>query len=72
VYLGRTRLDCSVVFLMVHMYLRTVEEVSFTVLGYCSATEVTDNHSLLYVFIDTVSPVREQFFRLDLTSIRRK
>jgi len=29
-----------------------------------------DNHSFVYVYIDTVSPVREQFFRLALTSIR--
>jgi len=52
------------------MYLCTVEEFFFTVLGYCSATVVTDNHSLFYVYIDTVSPVREQFFILALTSIR--
>ena len=31
---------------------------------------VTDNHSLFIVYIDTVSPVREQFFRLAQTSIR--
>ena len=30
---------------------------------------VTDNHSLFIVYIDTVSPVREQFFRLAQTSI---
>jgi hypothetical protein len=31
---------------------------------------VTDNHSIFYVYIDTVSPVREQFFKLAQTSIR--
>jgi len=30
---------------------------------------VTDNHSFIIVYIDTVSPVREQFFRLAQTSI---
>jgi hypothetical protein len=29
-----------------------------------------DNHSLFYVYTDTVSPVREQFFRLGQTLIR--
>jgi len=32
-------------------------------------TVVTDNHSSFYVYIDTVSPVREQFFRLAQTLI---
>jgi len=64
------RLDCSVKFFTVLMYLCTVEEFFFTVLGYCSVTVVTDNHSLFCLYIDTVSPVREQFFRLALTSIR--
>jgi len=31
---------------------------------------VTDNHPFIIVYIDTVSPVREQFFRLAQTSIR--
>jgi hypothetical protein len=52
------------------MYLCTVEEFFLTVLGYCSATMVTDNHSLFYVYIDTISRVREQFFRLALKPIR--
>jgi len=34
-----------------------------------SATVVTDNHPFIIVYIDTVSPVREQFFRLAQTSI---
>jgi len=33
---------------------------------------VTDNHSLFYVYIDTVSAVRVQFLRLAQTSIRNK
>jgi len=63
------RLDVSVVFFTVLMYLGTVEEFFFTVSGYCSTTVVTDNQACFYVYIDTVSPVREQFFRLALTSI---
>jgi len=31
---------------------------------------VTDNHLFIIVYIDTVSPVREQFFRLAQTLIR--
>jgi len=55
---------------MVLVYkLCTVEEFFFTVLGNCSATVVMDNHSLFDVYIDTISPVREQFFRLALTLI---
>jgi hypothetical protein len=57
-------------FLIVLMYLCTVEELFFTVLGYCSVTEVTNNHSLFYVDIDTVFPIREHFVRLAVTSIR--
>jgi len=31
---------------------------------------VTDNHLVFYVYIHTVSPVRQQFFRLAQTLIR--
>jgi hypothetical protein len=58
------RLDVSVVFFTVPMYLCTVEEFFFTVLGYRSAIMVMDNHILFYANIETVSLVREQFFEL--------
>jgi hypothetical protein len=64
------RLDCSILFFTVLMYLCTVEELIFTVLGCSSATVVTDNYSLFYVYMNSVSQMREQFFRHALTSIR--
>jgi len=51
------------------MYFCTVAEFFSSCFGYRSTTEVTDNHSFIIVYIDTVSPVREQFFRLAQTSI---
>jgi hypothetical protein len=68
----RMRLDYSVVFFTLLMYLYTIEEFFFTGLGCCSATVVTDSHCLFYVYVDTVSPVGEQFFRLALTLITLK
>ena len=64
-----TRLDCSVIFFTVLMYFCTVSEFFSSCFGYWSATVVTDNHPLIIVYIDTVSPVREQFFRLAQKSI---
>jgi len=63
------RLDVSVIFYTVLLYLCTVEEFFFTVLGYCSATVVMDNHSLFYVYIDTVSPAAKVqiYYRLSYT-----
>jgi hypothetical protein len=66
--LDRTRLDGAVGLFTVLMYLCSVEMFLLSVLGYCSATVVTDNHPVLYLSIDTVSLVREQFLRLALTS----
>jgi len=51
------------------MYFWTVAELFSSCFGYWSATVVTDNHPFIIVYIDTVSPVREQFFRLAQTSI---
>jgi hypothetical protein len=52
------------------MYLYTGEEFFFTILEYCSATVVTNNNSLFYVYIDTEFPAREKFFQLALVLIR--
>jgi len=51
------------------MYLCTVAEFFSSCFGYWSVTVVTDIHPFIIVYIDTVSPVREQFFRLAQTSI---
>jgi len=58
------RLHCSVIFLMVVMYCCTVAEFFSSCFSYCSAIMATDNHRWIIEYIDTVSPVREQFFRL--------
>jgi len=68
-YPNRMHLDGSVIIFTV-LYLCKFAEFISSCFGYWSATVVTDNHLFIIVYIDTVSPVREQFFRPAQTSIR--